>query len=592
MNFTIEEFSISNFRSISNLVVKPNKNGLLTVCGANNVGKTNFLRALKLFFDPRVENFDPNFDIPFHIAEGTQGGGYKTTLKLRIRDNKTDDLYRITQVYSRKNNEKTLLIEGFKNSQKLTGKDILNFLEKNFLFFFVEASNINIPELISAIVKDDILPIALDRRRGVAQKESLDKLEEFIEKSKDVVGKIEKELTVIFKDIFSTIDSIDSENWKLKILFPEYNFLREAISNMISFTLSDSNDRELESKGSGIQRIILLSLIQYLNKKTSKNIIWAIDEPEAFLQPSLQKSLYSKLLNESEKNYIILATHSTFFIDLENLDNTFLFEGTKEIKDNYLRSKNKVFYRVNVIIDSALSSSEKALKIKNHFGILKNDSWEIMPFNILVEGKEDKDYLTAIFNLFNIQTPNFLVAGGVDKYKGYLQYIDDFCSELKKKPKIVAIFDRDKAKDVYNSLNSERGKEKLNNIELSNFLITRFDGGTHDNIEIEDFIPTDIIIDAANKILRKRKYAGIRANDRLKRTQSAYDRNPILDFLKEITKSNNTDKVQIEFDSLHMKLALCDHICKAINSDEKTQKNIRENVKIKEFIEKIINTSC
>jgi AAA15 family ATPase/GTPase len=591
MNFTIEEFSISNFRSISTLTVKPNKSGLLTICGANNVGKTNFLRALKLFFEAKVENFDPSCDIPFHIAEGTQGGGYKTTLKIRIRDNRSNDIYKITQVYSRRNNENTFLIEGHKNSQKITPKEILTFLEKNFLFFFVEASNINIPELISAIVKDDILPIALDRRRGAGQKESLDKLEDFIKKSKEVVEKIEKELTVIFKDIFSTIDSIDSENWKLKILFPEYNFLREAISNMISFTLSDSNDRELESKGSGIQRIILLSLIQYLNKKTSKNIIWAIDEPEAFLQPSLQKSLYSKLLSESEKNQIILATHSTFFIDLENLENTFLFEGTKEIKDTYTRIKNKVFYRVNVVIDYSLSNSEKALKIKNHFGILKNDSWEIMPFNILVEGKEDKDYLTAIFNLYNIQTPNFLVAGGVDKYKGYLQYIDDFCSELKKKPKVVAIFDRDKAKDVYNSLNSARGKEKLSNIELSNFLITRFDGASHDNIEIEDFIPTDIIIDAANKILRRKKYGGIRANDRLKRTQSAYNRNPILEFLREITKSNNTDKVEIEFDSLHMKLALCDNVCKAMYSDEKTQKMIRENIKIREFIEQITNTS-
>lgn len=590
MNFTIEEFTISNFRSISTLTVKPHKNGILTICGANNVGKTNFLRALKLFFEAKVENFDPSSDIPFHIAEGTQGGGYKTTLKMKIKDNKSKDVYKITQVYSRRNNENTFTIEGSKNSQKIASKEILSFLEKNFLFFFVEASNINIPELISVIVKDDILPIALDRRRGAGQKESLDKLEEFIQKSKVVVEKIEKELTVIFIDIFSSIDSIDSENWKLKILFPEYNYLREAISNMISFTLSDSNDRELESKGSGIQRIILLSLIQYLNRKTSKSIIWAIDEPEAFLQPSLQKSLYSKLLVESEKNQVILATHSTFFIDLENLDNTFLFEGTKETKANYTRIKNKVFYRVNVVIDYSLSNSEKALKIKNHFGILKNDSWEIMPFNILVEGKEDKDYLTAIFNLYNIQTPNFLVAGGVDKYKGYLQYIDDFCSELKKKPKVIAIFDRDKAKDVYNSLNSNRGKEKLANIELSNYLITRFDGAIYDNIEIEDFIPTDIIIDAANKILRKRKYSGIRAMDRLKRIQSAYNTNPILEFLKEITKFNNTDKPEIEFDSLHMKLALCDNICKAISSEEKSQKIIHENTKIKEFIYQITNT--
>lgn len=590
MNYIIEEFNISNFRSISNLSVKPNENGLVTICGANNVGKTNFLRALNLFFNPKLENFEPNNDIPFHIVEGSRGGGFKTTLKIRLKDKRNNDIYKITQIFSRTKGEKTLIIDGTKNNIKLTEKDIYTFLEKNFTFFLVEASNINIPKLISEIVNEDILPIALDKRRGQAQQDSLNKLEDFISKSKEVVSKIENELTAIFKDIFSTIDSIDSDNWKLKIIFPEYNFLREAISNMINFTLSDTNDRELESKGSGIQRIILLSLIQYLNKKSSKNIIWAIDEPEAFLQPSLQKSLYSKLLNESQNNYVILATHSTFFIDLNSLENTFLFEGSKETKDNYSRVKNKVFYKVNVTVDSTLSNSEKALKIKNHFGILKNDSWEIMPYNLLVEGKEDKDYLTALFNLYNIQVPNFLVAGGVDKYKGYLQYIDDFCSDLKKKPKIIAIYDRDSAEDIFNSLNSPKGKEKLKNITLHNILIRRFDGATHKNIEMEDFIPTDIIIDASNKILRKKKYSIIRQSDRIKRTQSVYDRKPVLEFLREMSNFNNTDKPEIEFDSQYIKLSLCENICKSINNDENTQKIIRENVKIKEFIDEIIST--
>lgn len=589
MKFTIEEFNISNFRSISNLTLKPNENGILTICGANNVGKTNFLRALKLFFNPMTENFDPNNDIPFHIVEGTQGGGFKSTLKIRLKEKESNDIYKISQVYSRKSGEKTLAITGLRNKTQLSEKEIITFIEKNFTFFFVEASNINIPQLISEIVNDDILPIALDRRKGKIQQESLDKLEDFIEKSKEVVSKIESELTVIFKDIFSTIDSIDSDNWKLKIIFPEYNFLREAISSMISFTLSDTNDRELESKGSGIQRIVLLTLIQYLNKKSNKDIIWAIDEPEAFLQPSLQKSLYAKLKNESLKSNIIIATHSTFFIDLENLDNTHLFEGTKEIKDTYTRIKNKVFYRINVKIDSTLSNSEKALRIKNHFGILKNDSWEIMPFNLLVEGKEDKDYLSALFVINNIPVPNFLVAGGADKYKGYLQYIDDFCSDLKKKPKIIAIYDRDKAKDIYNSLNSIKGKEKLKNIDLQNQFIIRYDGATYDNLEVEDFIPADIVIDAANKILRKKGYSSIKSADRTKRTQTAYDKNPILDFLKEVSKSNNTDKNQIEFDTLHMKLALSDHICKAIYNDERTQNIIHENRKIKEFLNLITN---
>ena len=36
-------------------------------------------------------------------------------------------------------------------------------------------------------------------------------------------------------------------------------------------------------------------------------MIWAIDEPEAFLQAGLQKSLYSNLLTESKNNQIIIG---------------------------------------------------------------------------------------------------------------------------------------------------------------------------------------------------------------------------------------------------------------------------------------------
>ncbi len=111
----------------------------------------------------------------------------------------------------------------------------------------------------------------------------------FINHSKTVVEKIESELTKLFIYLLDDVDYLDVKSWKLKINFPEYNYLREAISNMIAFTLFDTNQHPLETKGSGIQRSILLSLIKYVNKKTNKDVIWAIDEPEAFLQADLQK---------------------------------------------------------------------------------------------------------------------------------------------------------------------------------------------------------------------------------------------------------------------------------------------------------------
>lgn len=582
MKFRIDEFTIKNFRSISHIKLLPNKDeNLLTICGSNNVGKTNFLRALNLFFSPYVDNFSAKRDIPYHISEGSMGLGYVTTLKAKFTELSTDKTYIITQKFTERKGEKKIVISGKFDSNSVNQKEILDFLDKNFKFFLIEASNVNIPKLVSEIVNEEILPIGLDKRRGKAQKESLEKLTEFIDKSKEAVGKIENELTRIFKDILKDVDTIDSDDWKLKINFPEYNYLREAISSMINFTLFDTNQRTLETKGSGIQRTILLSLIQYVNKKTHKDVIWAIDEPEAFLQADLQKSLFNRLKDEALRNKIIVTTHSHFFIDLVNLKNTFLFAGTKEFKE-YSRKPGLVFHKLNTIIING-SDYEKASNIKEHFGIKRNDSWEIFPLNIVVEGQEDKDVFIALFKRFDIPIPNILVAGGVNKYKGYLQFIEDMCSELSFKPHLKLIFDKDPAgKAEFNSLSNKKYK----NFTTDCRYITRYDGKNHENIELEDFIYPDLVFNAANKLLRKKGYKSIRKTIRSKRTLASYDRKPILECLNDFVTQNNENQNPIDFNDMGIKLFLSDKICKEIHTTDLNEFR-KKFPKVEEFLKEI-----
>ncbi|MBD8019123.1 ATP-dependent nuclease [Kaistella pullorum] len=584
MKYKIVEFNITNYRSISILKVTPGSNNFMTICGSNNVGKTNFLRALRLFFNPEVENFDAESDIPYHISEGSRGQGYAITLKGRIRELESGQEYIITQSFTEKLGVKEISLKGKKGTENLTEKEIRTFLQKNFKFFLVEASNVNIPKLVSEIVNEEILPLGLDQRRGRDQKDSLEKLNEFISQSKIAVEKIELQLTKIFKGLLQNVDSIDSNDWKLKIKFPEYLYLREAISNMIEFTLFDTNERKLETKGSGIQRTILLSLIQYVNSKTRKDVIWAIDEPEAFLQAGLQKSLYSNLLEQSEKNQIIITTHSHFFINVDDLSNTFLFEGTKELKE-YSRKAGFLFYKLNTNIFVG-SAFEKAQKIKENFGIGRNDSWEIMPFNILVEGQEDKDLLISLMKAFQIPIPNILIAGGVNKYPGYLQFVNDYCSELEYKPKVLALFDKDPAgRSEYNSLRSKTYR----NIEVKCEYIIRYDGGTHNDIELEDFIYPELLFKAVGKLLRKEKFNQIKAADRRKRTFPAYDRKPVLDFITEMCRANNEDKAEINFNNLGMKLFLSKTVCNEIDkTDLKELNTLYPNVKV--FLKQIATT--
>ena len=88
MSHRISKVLIHNYRSIKNLgLVIPKDRGPIIICGANNVGKTNFLRAVNLFFNET--DFKASNDIPYEIVEATRGAGYKTTISVDFIDSQT-----------------------------------------------------------------------------------------------------------------------------------------------------------------------------------------------------------------------------------------------------------------------------------------------------------------------------------------------------------------------------------------------------------------------------------------------------------------------------------------------------------------------
>ena len=114
-------------------------------------------------------------------------------------------------------------------------------------------------------------------------------------------------------------------------------------------------------------------------------------------------------MNEiAKKQNIIFTTHSQHFVDVSNLQNTYLFEADYEKKE-YVRKQGEEFYRVKTFTRGDLGELEKIQNIKKHLGISRNDNWEIMKYNLLVEGDEDKKYLEALMDKFCFDKPNILV---------------------------------------------------------------------------------------------------------------------------------------------------------------------------------------
>jgi AAA15 family ATPase/GTPase len=563
------------------------------ICGPNNVGKTNILRALNLFF---YENFDADSDIPYHIAEGSRGQGYKTIIEVDFLDVNKKERIHIKKEFTRKKvsrgkiGDNIITRSGYRHilrteKRKLTNVEIEKFLA-GFWYIFVEASNINLPQLINEVVKNDVLAVGLDRLRK-RQDVPLKILEKFTTASDLALVDVKNQIGSHFKEFVKLNSAIKGiKAWEIQINFPRFESLRDAISNMVTFTLHDSNNRKLDSKGSGIQRILFLSLVKYISTNTKKTVIWGLDEPEVFLQPGLQKEVF-KILQELAKQLTILfTTHSHHFVDLYSLDNCFLLTADYEIK-KYERRPDEEYFKVDTKFQDVVGAA-KIAAIKEQMGIQGNDGWTLVPYNLLVEGQEDKDYLTALFKAFGFRVPNIFFSSGVDKMPGYLAFLDSFADGIKDKPKVLCVIDHDSAgRNKFNSLNASNYK----NLLIDKVFFPRFDNlnDKQADYEVEDFVYPEIVVDAVNTILKRKNYQKLVKKDVLvKRGQPSFVKDHVLKILTNEVKNLNPTLAALNFEDLSLKIWICKEACSKIDNAN-VLKSDKQYPEVRVFLEMLAN---
>jgi putative ATP-dependent endonuclease of OLD family len=100
--------------------------------------------------------------------------------------------------------------------------------------------------------------------------------------------------------------------------------------------VDDGSDTDLSEKGDGIQRQILFRVFQlYADFRAQRGVfmpdadevpadrgpsIIAFEEPELFLHPQAQEQFYDDLLTVSRQDQVLLATHSSFLVRLEQAE--------------------------------------------------------------------------------------------------------------------------------------------------------------------------------------------------------------------------------------------------------------------------------
>lgn len=183
--------------------------------------------------------------------------------------------------------------------------------------------------------------IHIPAERVIAKKEidtntQQDPMRKAIIELTDVIFDVDKSITTRINDIKELLPEMFNKYGVEKTLLninlketssSEYKKQIKDIyaKNLIeSITIKDEYSNEdgidISKVGQGTQRLLVVSLIEYLAEKKrapdSKRTCLIFEEPEAFMHPTLKKKIYDNLITLSENTMVVVSTHDPYFIDL------------------------------------------------------------------------------------------------------------------------------------------------------------------------------------------------------------------------------------------------------------------------------------
>lgn len=330
-----KKITIRDFRSFSYKEIEI-PSGYLPIVGVNNSGKSNILRALNLFFNDETEP-----GRPINIVEDFYNPSRKKKKKIsismefelpsvfnfqkRIRNNLDDLLGRHFIIEKSWSIPESPVEKGAKlkiyyqkgTNDKCTADPDAEYRIRQFLALirFRYIPNHIHPSEILRKEQNSIqieLLAKLRRSKKVSQEVQKRIFTELGELSKDFVRPIADELQTSVHDI-EEIDLSTPTNMG-ELLF--------SFSPRLKVSKGETFNALLH--GSGVQSLLTLLILRYLDSRFSSRFgwhqatIWAIEEPESFLHKDLEHKVAELLSNivkpEDSRFQIFCTTHSDVFV--------------------------------------------------------------------------------------------------------------------------------------------------------------------------------------------------------------------------------------------------------------------------------------
>ena len=256
---TVKILNFRSFRKEKNHLNKLNK--INVIVGKNNVGKTNVLRAIYLFFNPELYDIKKDRNI---IKVITGGGSQHPKITLSFEDDELIDKKVsydiICDLNVKGNNYYSIKSAEQEVYEKLKSSNIIKkYINDKFKCVYLSTTDEDIQSQSSKLIKDLILEYFKKQNKDI--RETIDSFEKAY---KELIATFDSNINSIENDLSNQFIDLNDTGVMPRLSFNSSVVLTDFLLENLKLQLDDTYIQDISEKGAGVQRASLVMLSIYL----------------------------------------------------------------------------------------------------------------------------------------------------------------------------------------------------------------------------------------------------------------------------------------------------------------------------------------
>lgn len=427
----VDELRVLNYRSVRTQQTVPLRNGAVLV-GPNNVGKSNLLRAVELFFQGAADDsYDIEVDLPYRNSGRTS----------------------LRAMFTFEDDDQDLWSE-FVALHEIVGEDVADEMKVPIYLEFSRAGNGSY-KLFPSKKPERSRQSEFSRRQGAfvqavlasftvryvpSAKDWKAFFEQFLvpalgEVIEDAIAEqldgVRNALEAISESLGNRLESTLDDRFSLELGLADN---LSSVLGSVSIQLKDPTPTDLAGKGQGIQSAFLITAIGWISERERQGgrvPIWLLEEPEAYTHPSLARAVVQLVDEARAHGPVVFTTHSLGLVPAD----VSLVLGVERGEDG-------------TAVRTYASHGEATHAIREALGVKAADYFGFGTGAVLTEGPSDRGIIKWYLDLVDTSRfPNLRMAalhdyGGVKQLSGFVL---GTLGVLQPEAPVVSLFDGDTA---------------------------------------------------------------------------------------------------------------------------------------------------